>query len=452
MKIHQQLSILLLLWPAHNYTQTTTLPANAHVQIGDIYREHNAFDDAIVHYKNAYAQNTRDLNVLLKLANTYNIINEHEHALALYKKGMELAPQSTTMRYNAGYSLRQMGKNKEAIEFYEQTIKLNPHYAKSHFSLGLSLLQLGNFERGWQEHEWRWAAYDEKPPEYKKPVWDGSDPKGKTIFITCEQGLGDTFQFIRYAQLLKEKGAQVLVQTQSPLKTILQQCPYIDRVVSVGDILPDFDFHVATMSLPLLFKTQIDTVPANIPYLYAKPELVAYWQKELATDTNFKIGLCWHGNPNYSTQALRETVKAKSCHVHTFLPLADIKGISLYSLQKVGGTDQLKELNGKLTIKEFTGDFDNTHGRFMDTAAVIKQLDLVITIDTSIAHFAAALGTPTWVLLPEPADWRWIIGRNDTPWYPNMRLFKQHQRGDWQSAMHDITTALKQELKKRISS
>jgi len=437
---------LLLSFCSLLHAHTNKLPIQAHIQIGEIYREHNHFDQAITHYQQAYDQNTRDMAVLIKLANMYNMVNEHEKALELYQEALRLNPRSVGMTYNAGYSLRHLDRHDEAITMYEKAIALNPNYGKAHFSLGLSLLQAGEFERGWQEHEWRWAAYDEKPPHQDKPTWDGSDPKGKTILIICEQGLGDTFQFIRYAKLLKEQGATVFVHAQQPLKTILQQCPYIDRVLVNGDVLPPFDYHIATMSMPLVYKTRVDNVPTPIPYLYADPTLCTHWQQELAQDKNFKIGLCWHGNPNYSTQALREAVKSKSFHVQTYAPLAEIPGISLYSLQKVGGEDQLQELNKKINIKNFTGDFDASHGRFMDTAAVIKQLDLVISIDTSIAHFAAALGTPTWILLPHPADWRWLYNRTDTPWYPNARLFKQTKQGSW----NDVLTLVKQELQKLV--
>ncbi|HRN77651.1 MAG TPA: tetratricopeptide repeat protein [Candidatus Dependentiae bacterium] len=361
-------------------------------------------------------------------------------------------PNSIRAQHCKAYALMQSEQLDKAISIYQELIDQHPNDAHLRLGLSLALLSKGDFERGWHEHEWRWEAFHAKRPEYNNPVWDGSaDLNNKTILITCEQGSGDTFQFIRYAKLIKEMGAHVIVQTSLILKTILEQCPYIDHVICSTDTLPAFDFHASTMSLPFLFKTCLDTVPTHIPYLYANPELVTYWCKKLAADTNFKIGLCWQGNPNYSIQELRDIVKAKSCHVHTFLPLADIKGISLYSLQKIGGEDQLEHINEKLHITAFSDDFDNSRGRFMDTAAVITNLDLVITIDTSIAHLAAGLGKPTWVLLPKPSDWRWMLKRTDTPWYPNMRLFRQSTPGDWDAVIQNIVHALQQEFLENIS-
>jgi len=202
------------------------------------------------------------------------------------------------------------------------------------------------------------------------------------------------------------------------------------------------------MSLPLYFNTKKDTIPASIPYIYADQKLVEEWHDKLAHDKNFKIGICWQGNAHYSTQFLRRAVAAKSCHASTFAPLASIEGISLYSLQKMNGHEQLSNLPDGLIINDFGPDFDESHGRFMDTAAVMKNLDLVITIDTSISHFAGALGVPVWILLPHPADWRWMLDTNDTPWYPNARLFRQPKLGDWKSAIEQVTL----ELKKLIAS
>jgi len=180
--------------------------------------------------------------------------------------------------------------------------------------------------------------------------------------------------------------------------------------------------------------------------LYADKSLTEYWHQELTHDTNFKVGLCWQGNANYSTQSLREAVKTKSLHVGMFEPLSRIPGVSLYSLQKVSGEDQLSNID--FSVHTFDGDFDNSHGRFMDTAAVMKNLDLIITVDTSTAHIAGGLGVSTWVLLPYLADWRWLLDRTDSPWYPSMRLFNQPEKNGWESVIQDMVTALNTLLKK----
>ena len=188
-------------------------------------------------------------------------------------------------------------------------------------------------------------------------------------------------------------------------------------------------------------------VDAEIPYLHADEKLTAEWKQKLAKDKNFKIGICWQGNDNYATPLLRATVAQKSVHPKEFAPICQLPGVSLYSLQKTTGTDQLKELPNGMHIITFDGDFDQSNGRFMDTAAVIKNLDLVITVDTSISHLSSGLGTPTWIMLPNPSDWRWMMDRNDSPWYPNVtRLFKQPTPGDWQSMIKEVAVELKKHI------
>ncbi len=275
-------------------------------------------------------------------------------------------------------------------------------------------------------------------------MWDGSDLHGKVIYLRAEQGLGDTFQFIRFVKIAKEMGGTTIFAIQPPLMQYMKSCPYIDTLISTHDSPPDFDVYAGFVSCPMILKTTLDTVPTNIPYLHADENLVTHWREKLSHDTNFKIGICWQGNPNYSTHFLRMAVAAKSMPLSYFVPLFDIPGTSFYCLQIKTGTEQLQDLaldaQAKLTV--FDDDFDKTHGSFMDSAAVIKNMDLVITIDTSIGHFAAGLGTPTWVLIPEPPDWRWMLAGRDTPWYPNMILFRQPTPGDWQSPMDAIAAEL----------
>ncbi|HEB41775.1 MAG TPA: hypothetical protein ENI08_02015, partial [Candidatus Dependentiae bacterium] len=238
-----------------------------------------------------------------------------------------------------------------------------------------------------------------------------------------------------------------IVGVQKPLVKVISLCPYVDQVVTLNEKLPAFDLHAPLMSLPHILKTTIDTVPTDIPYLYAKPELVEYWKGKLSSDKNVKVGICWQGNSKYSTPMLRATVALKSMDLNKLSPFGNVPGVSIYSLQKTTGTDQLKTVAPGFTIHTFDDDFDESNGRFMDTVAIIKNLDLVITVDTSIGHLAAALGKPTWVILPNPPDWRWMINRDDTPWYPTMRLFRQPTPGDWESIIAVIT----QELEKYVN-
>lgn len=415
----------------------------AHYRLGSLHRHFDQFDQSIEHFRAAMNIQPTHTGAILELANTLNTVDRPEECLGLYKKALEINPRITAALYNLGYTLKKLGRVKEALEIYDLVLDRNSDYSLAHFSRALTYLALGDFERGWQEYEWRWKAYDEKPRSFKQPTWDGSPLQGKRLLIYEEQGLGDTLQFIRYAKLAKEQGAYVIFHSQKALKTLLSRCcSFLDKVVTHGDPLPEFDLQIPLMSMPLVFKTKVDTVPLEIPYITPDTELVREWKTKLAADPSFKIGICWQGNANYRTQFLRQAVAAKSMHLKHFAPLARIPGVKLYSLQKVFGTDQLKEIGDSLVVHDFGADFDESHGRFMDTAAVMKSLDLVVTVDTSIAHMAGSLGVPVWVPLPFPADWRWMLNRADTPWYPNMRLFRKTKSGDWLTVMNLIATEI----------
>jgi len=413
---------------------------NATLLLGKSTRNIDDLEGAKKLFRKAVEMRPESTMVLVELANTLNMLFETQEALELYKKALEKNPNQPSIIYNYAYTLKKLGYVQESIPVYKQVLKNNPKYAQAHFSLALAYLLLGDFARGWEEYEWRWEAYKEQKKTFDQPVWDGDNIAGQTILLCAEQGLGDTFQFIRYAIILKNMGARVIVQTQRPLTTILKLCPYIDEVIPRGKPLPHFDCYAHLMSLPLILKTRVDTVPDLVPYLYADPKLETYWKEKLSQDKNFKIGICWQGNKGYRTQALKHAVAAKSMHAQLFKPLAELPGVSLYCLQKMNGEEQLKEID--FDIHTFGPDFDKSNGRFMDTAAIIKNLDLVITVDTSICHFAAALGTPVWTILPLPADWRWMLKTDKTPWYPNMKLFRQEQVDGWQDIMQQVVTQL----------
>ncbi len=414
-----------------------------------LYNEKQLFHDSIALLETALKENPNELTLLFELANSYNMINRTEEALEIYKRLEIRYPNQLSILYNIAYTLKKLGRLEEAFPYYDKVLQLNPTHAEAHFSRGLAYIVTGDFEKGFKDYEWRWK----KPQQgsyrnYSEPRWDGSDLHGKTIFLHAEQGLGDTFQFIRYAKIVKEKGGKVIVGVQQPLVTLIRLCPYVDQVVSINEKLPPFDVHAPLMSLPHILKTTIDTVPTDIPYLFAKPELVEHWRKQLSLDQNIKVGICWQGNSKYSTPMLRATVALKSMSLNQFSPIGNVPGVSIYSLQKTTGTEQLKSLVPGFTVQTFGNDFDESNGRFMDTVAVIKNLDLVVTVDTSIGHLAAALGKPTWIILPNPPDWRWMLNRDDTPWYPNVRLFRQPTPGDWESIMSVVAQELEKYVEK----
>jgi len=416
----------------------------AHHHLGKIYLEETLMNQCEYHLTEAVSLEPNNIRILLDCANAKNIMNKTNEALDLYVSIDRLHPNNPSIVYNIAYTLKKLGRLKEALPYYKKVLAMNPEHSAAHFSYGLALLLTGEWERGWQEYEWRLIKNGQlASPHYNKPMWDGSDLHGKTIYIRAEQGLGDTFQFIRYAKIAKEMGGTTIVAVQPQLVHYLKLCPYIDTVISWQYAPSHFDVYAPMLSFPMILNTSPDTVPTPIPYLPADETLTAHWRDKLSHDKKCKIGICWQGNPNYNTHFLRMAVAAKSIPLNTFLPLFDIPNSSFYCLQRKTGTDQLTTLPPGTQLTIFDEYFDVKHGSFMDSAAVMKNLDLVITVDTSIAHFAAGLGTPTWVLIPDPPDWRWMLDRSDTPWYPNMRLFRQSQSGDWQSVMQTVSEELK---------
>ncbi len=301
-------------------------------------------------------------------------------------------------------------------------------------------LLLGQYETGWSEWEWRWKRPGAPQRDYLKdrPAWDGSPLPHGTILLDAEQGLGDTLQFVRFAKLVRQRVGRVILQCQAPLLPLLRRCSDIDTLVARGEPLPPFDVHASLMSLPGVFRVAQDTVPADVPYLSASPELIEKWKERLAQFPGLKIGIAWQGNPKYKRDRFR------SISLPEFAPLAEVSGMTWISLQKGPGQEQLR--NGSrpssLEIVDLGNDVDEAAGAFMDTAAILKNLDLLITSDTALPHLAGAFGVPTWLAVAHSPDWRWQLTGTTSPWYPNMRLFRQPAIGDW----HSVFTAMRDEL------
>jgi hypothetical protein len=257
--------------------------------------------------------------------------------------------------------------------------------------------------------------------------------------LSAEQGLGDTIQFLRYAALVRQPGARVVVECPKPLLRIVRTCRFIDQLADETTPALDFDVHYPLMSLPGLLKTTLESVPADVPYLFAAPDLVKQWRESLGGLEGFKIGIVWRGGPAHPND------RARSIPLSCFEPLAALPGVRLFSLQKGTGAEQLQDMAGRFPITEVGSRLED----FMDTAAVLANLDLLITCDTAIAHLAGALGVPVWVGLPLVPDWRWLLDRGDSPWYPTMRLFRQKEPGDWAGVFEQISSALLAEQRLR---
>jgi hypothetical protein len=330
-----------------------------------------------------------------------------------------------------------MGQAKESLDMYEQIVARWPDRMDALANRSLAILTLGDLPRGFAEYETRWksAAFKDKV-SMPCPRWDGADVTGKTILLTSEQGSGDVIQFIRYAPLVSARGAKVSVHCSPELRGVIETVAGVSGIFHAGDQLPPMDFYAPLASLPSIFKTTLDTIPANVPYVRADPDKLARWQERLASASGFKVGIVWAGTP------LHQNDCARSSKLSDFAPLA-IQGVSLFSLQKGKPESQLASPPPGMQITALGPDLRN----FADTAALLQCLDLLISVDTSVVHLAGALGKPVWTLLAKGPDWRWMLDREDSPWYPTMRLFRQREMGNWSDVIARVSENLRQQVK-----
>lgn len=413
------------------------------IGIARIYRNKNQTEQAVNYFQKALTLQPKNLHILFDIAYLYTVNGQYDQATNWYKKLLAISPDTVDASCNMAHVLRYQGRMHEAVPYYQQVVSKRPDFSHAHYGLAESYLSLGDLERGWKEFEWRWKR-NADARNFATKMWQGEPLQGKSILIRGEYGQGDTIQFIRYVQQLKEMGATVMVEAQHTLVKLLSFNPYIDRIIPVVDDisqLPHFDYQIPVMSLPRMFNTQLQNIPCQVPYLQASKELTTYWADKLKDDHNFKIGIVWEGSPYY--EQFKTAASKKSVPLNTFIPLTQLPGVSVYALQKMNGLEQLDALPNTVKIHRFDEDFDIKNGRFMDTAAIVNSLDLVISVDTSVAHLCGALARPVWVLLPSVADWRWMLNRTDCPWYPTMQLYRQNVQGDWQSVMQTVITQLK---------
>jgi FkbM family methyltransferase len=364
-----------------------------------------------------------------------------EEASETFERALALMPNDAVTHSNLSASLVRQGKFSEAEANSKQALSLNPNYAEAHKNQGIVWLLLGDFERGWPEYEWRWQCPGSQMPKYSAPMWQGEPLDGKTILLYHEQGLGDTIQFVRYASILRQHGAgRVVVKVQKPLMQLIASSKGIDELVCDDAALPQFDVHVPMLSVPGILKSSFETFPSHVPYLHAEPKLITKWEQRLAEYDGFKVGIAWQGSPDFHADTQR------SVPLQHFSKLASIPGVRLFSLQKGEGTEQLEGLDGEFEVVNFGDELDAEAGPFVDTAAIMQNLDLVITSDTSVPHLAGALGVPTWMALSISPDWRWFLDREDSPWYPTLRLFRQQKLGDWEEVFSRIAAGLREQI------
>ncbi|NEP39323.1 MAG: tetratricopeptide repeat protein, partial [Okeania sp. SIO2H7] len=411
--------------------------AEIHSNLGLALKENQQLETAIKHYQKAielqpnYAEPYNGLgNIFLELGKLTE--SQLEAAIEYYQKALELKPNYAQAYNGLGNIFLELGKLVESQKYYQQALKLDKNHANAHFGLASILLKQGNFIQGFNEYEWRWQKKGFSSRNFSQPLWDGSNFQGQTLLVYTEQGLGDSIQFIRYIPLVKKLGGRVIVEcNQAGLKLLFTTVSAIDELFVKGETLPDFHLQIPLMSLPRILGTTLETIPAKIPYL-SVPESTDF-QMPPAPEKNLKIGICWQTKSNINTSQKR------SCPVEYLEGILSIGKANFYILQKEVSPTDLEWLNCQTQVYNLGSSFKN----LADTAAAIKQLDLVITIDTVIAHLAGALGKPVWILLPFVSDWRWMLDRNDSPWYPTARLFRQAKIGDWDNVFEQVKDNLK---------
>jgi Flp pilus assembly protein TadD len=354
-------------------------------------------------------------------------------AVACHQQAVRLRPNLAEPHNNLGVALADQGRLTEAATCYEQALRLKPDYPDAHLNLAYSWFLRGDLEAGWPGYEWRWKRRGAAQPSFRQPLWDGSSLQDQTILLFAEQGLGDTLQFIRYAPIVQQHGGTVIVQCQEPLLRLLATSAGIDRLVPEGAAVPPFDVQAPLLSLPRILRTTLATIPAQVPYLSVDPASSAHWQRQLSGVEGLKVGIAWQGNPEHPRD------RRRSVPLLAFAPLAGVPGVRLVSLQKGPGREQLPAMADRLGLLDMADHLQD----FADTAALISHLDLVITVDTAVAHLAGALGIAVWLALPSTPDWRWLRERENSPWYPSMRLFRQSTWGDWPEVFERLTEALR---------
>jgi Flp pilus assembly protein TadD len=355
-----------------------------------------------------------------------------DEAIDCFQKSLRLSPANPCVWDNLGNAFRDAGRIHEAVGAFEKAITLKPGFAEAHYDLGFVLLLTGDFKRGWPEYEWRWRRADFPPRSFACPLWQGSeDVAGKTLLVCTEQGFGDAIQFARLVPVLAARGARIVLECQPALESLFASLEGVSAVIPRGQPVPPADFHVPMLSLPHRLDLSLDRIPARMPYV--RP--VAGRERVLppaARQEAFKVGLVWAGNPNHVND------RHRSIPWPLVKSLLDVPGIAFHSLQ-ADATATADASDRLVSLAPMMHDF-------ADTAALIRQLHLVITVDTAVAHLAGALGTPVWTLLPCAPDWRWMLNRDDSPWYPSMRLIRQSRPGDWSSVIARVCDDLRRIL------
>jgi tetratricopeptide (TPR) repeat protein len=404
--------------------------AEAHNNRGSALRDLGRFEAALESYDKAISFKTDYAKAYNNRGNALCDIRRFDEALESYDQAIALKADYAEAYNNRGSVLRDLQQPQAAMACYDKAIALQPAYANAHLHRSLCLLQMGDFEPGWESYEWRWKdkALERTARHFTQPLWLGAEPlHGKTILLHAEQGFGDTLQFCRYARLVNERGARVVLEVQAPLASLLGGLEGVAQLVKRGEPLPAFDCHCPLLSLPLAFNTGFDNLPGETRYLAPPPDKLAQWTALLGEKSRPRVGLVWSGSTTHKNDRNRSVLLSEWLR---FLP----EGLQYTSLQK----ETRAADKATLALNPHIVHFGDEIKDFSDTAALCELMDVVVSVDTSVAHLAGALGKPVWMALPLNPDWRWLLERSDSPWYPSATLYRQETAGDWDGVMARI--------------
>jgi len=408
--------------------------AAGHYELGRICHEEMNLEAAERHYLDALEIDPAMIEAMTNLGNVLRASYRLEEAVECYQKALEGGRDIAAIHTNLGVALQEQGDFDGALEAYDAALAHDPDDAETHRNRAQALLQLGRFDEGWSEFEWRWQTkhFAAIRRNWKKPQWQGAPLGEGTLLVHAEQGFGDCIQFARYLPMAAERVQRLVVECPAPLAGLMSRIDGVDDVIAAGGPLPCYQSQIPMMSLPGVFDTNLDNMPAGVPYLSIAEATASKWSMRTGRCDGLKVGVVWKGSHNHQRN------KWRSPGLKAMRSLIGVPGVSLVSLQKDDETIDLKAAHAFDQMIRLGQEFRN----FTDTAAAIQNLDLVIAPDTAVAHLAGALGRPVWLMLPHVSEWRWMTERNDSPWYPSMRIFRQTSRGDWK----DVIEAMREDL------
>ena len=417
---------------------------NAWCYLGIALHDQRDYAGAVEAYEKAIALQPEFPIALNNLGNSLRYLGRIEESDRRFQQAIDLRPDYFNAFRNRGTLHAWTGRVDLALKYYADAMRLNPKDAELHRNLGVINLLQGNFELGWKEYRHRWQCAEAIKHPYTQPKWTGQELQGKTILLYSEQGLGDTIHFIRFAKLLRERGARTIVHGQAQLLALLQGCSGISSLIpSTWKVEEGFDYHCSLIDVADVLGIHADIIPSDVPYIRIPENLVGYWKRQLGQilpPAKHRIGLVWQGNPDHQADMFR------SFPLDSLEPLCKLDDVQLVSLQFGRGSEQVQRWKGSKPIYTLPQDIDRSSGAFMDTAAILHHLDWIVTSDTSLAHLAGALARPTVLMLGFTPDWRWLLDRDDTPWYPTMRLVRQKRIGEWRSVAEEATAFLASKL------